>query len=750
MTEEELREAREIAKGIGSQKAEPTPSDSSASSEEGILDYAFNTAEDVALKGLEGLGFGLPKKAMAATEAASKYIASPDEMSLEDVKKIYEEALQKNKERLELAEERTPILGGAAEIAGGFLNPLPATGAKMLGGVLGLGKLAKGASGLIKASEIPETLGAVEKAKRIADLARKAQFAEKAITSVGEGGLIGGGLSAINSEAESVPEFAKDVGLGTLTGLGFGAAIPIGGAAASKAWEGLKKGEGVQKAIRAFQLTKGQKTMLNPEGKPIDLDDVEGQKDVVKMAKKATDTVFKRFKELFDTAKNDQEAFFINHGNEKLNPVDPKISQPLNEVLQGLKDNFKLLDDVIVPSDYLKSALQVARDPLLSGKNLFLGTDISTLSKIRHNILKNSSELKGENIKRVLFGNEQEGIRGLVDKIDDIIMSKHPQYKQLRDNVKMAAKPAEMLLSGVVDQDSITAFLSDLSPEQQDKAVKGVVYRLIRQSGKEGQSGAEAGVAFDAAINQFKESVSHMAAHSPTFAEKEGFKLKDLFTTFKKEMEGMGLDKATAEKLAKEMASRFEASTQGQDALSTMTKTSKFADAGKMLAKELEIAQDEASKGMGVIATNTGIRPGADKEIGGLLTKAVKAGFQPLDWPAVKTGKYLGAAARRVAPVTKTYRDLNRIPVDELKSWAQYLSASKNPKMQNIGRAAVESLNNDPTIGRAVFLNQAMSSPDIREMLGLSLAGQKEEAESSENEEQAEARLKRASELMGK
>lgn len=683
------------------EKVEPVK----AEEEEGLLQKALETAKAGTYGAAQGFSFGTATKALGALEA----IAEQEDLS--DLEKLYEKykelSTKKKREYEELA-ARNKIASTVGEVGGMLINPVPGAAAKALVNLAGGAKLAKAL-----------------------------QVAPKFVERVGAGGILGAGTTAVQSEAEGT-EYLKDIAKGTGYGMLAGGLEHGAALAGTAAKEKLLANPKIDRIIRAFKLSRGTPFEMNPEGKPIDLAakptrEGGGPAPLFDQLNYVKNEITNSFKNMYKLAKDEFNEFFEKEGKTILNAEDPKIGS----IIKVLNDNKKILKDKIGGEAIDKiTNLNEVIDPstgVISSKN-FKGT-ISDLYNVRRGLLDNIDSIyelmKTDKIDRdtlnILFGKGTD--KGIVGAIDDVLSSISPNYSNLKNNIDVAASPLEQVLNKTLNQEARSVRLSDLSDSKSTELAEKAFGRMLKRFGP-GFEDVEQRYVFNQMIDKYEDILSKFNKNSPKFKAllgktTEGASSKDIDTALSIMKQNVSSASSAAPKV--DLKKGVFESTDLDDVKAQQDILKKL---GILPSSEAEKLGIEAGENISALRTFLGERSTQDTV--DLFSMPAGSGL-----PTVLTTKVagtLGSAVRGATdfakglptyvktPVAATVRapiNLKNKTTNELKQYAEILTKSDNPSVSNIGRAAIQGLEENPA-AKGAFINMAMQNPTIRQILGLS------------------------------
>lgn len=723
----------------------PTPAPEDLLSELGFVadreepstaDKVLETLGAGAAGAAQGFSFGTATKALGALEA----IAEQEDLSdLEKLYEKYQELSTKRKREYEELAARNKIASTVGEVGGMLINPVPGAAAKALVNLAGGAKLAKAL-----------------------------QVAPKFVERVGAGGILGAGTTAVQSEAEGT-EYAKDIAKGT----GYGMLAGVGehglAKAGTAAKEYIQKSPKIQRIIRAFELSKGTPFEMNPEGKPMKITEEVtreggGPSMLFDQLNFVKQEMTKSFRNMYNLAKDEFNEFFEQNGKKILNPDDAEISS----IIKTLNDNKKVLKKEI-GGDLVEKLTNLNQtiDPstgVITTKN-FEGT-VSDLYDLRRALLDNIDELmkteKGldRDTINILFGKGTE--KGIVGAIDDTLARLFPDvaqegvfqkgYTTLKNNIDTAASPLEQVLNKTLNQEARAIRLSDLSDSKSTEMAEKAFDQMLQRFGP-AYGDAKQRYVFNEMINKYEDVLGHLYENSPKFREtiKKGAKIVKLKEPTSEEF------KASKEQINKALA---EIRKNIKDPVAQQNLQASIADTDQLKLFDFEKAEEAAKKSGKDLFETLDILPSTEAErLGVSIGKDISAVRTALgerstqdtaqgikDLFSVPTGSgealefttkgaaALGSATRGVqefakglpgyvkTPVAATVRapvTLKNATTDQLKQYAEILTKSDNPSVSNIGRAAIQGLEENPA-AKGAFINMAMQNPTIRQLLGLS------------------------------
>lgn len=697
MTDKELEEIAKSYQAKTDKNAKPSAEVASPEDKDGFI---MESLKDLGISGAEGFSFGQAKKAL------SYYQALQEASNPEEFDSLYQQKLKENEEALERIKERSPIMYWTGEIGGGLLNPLP-------------GGLAKGAA---------TALGLTKAASAIAELS---PVLGKAAQGTAEGALMGGGLSALDSEKEG-KDLISDIVQGAKFGGLTGGALSGTGGLAKKAWESLKKeSPTAQKAARAFELEKeglgpeplkpgrsfSDETPTELKSEPISLGSTSGMSKLIgelqNTAKRVSDSAIK----LFDHSINQYQQFFEKNAKVPLSVNDEVIGNDINQILTAINNNKEELKKAL-GSNFIRELTQTS-SPFLTPQ--YGDVNAGQLNSLRRELIKNLDKIEDIDVKNMLVGEN-----GLIKAIEKTLTKKFPEFSTLKNNIDIAARPAERLMEEELMADpnlpkKSRIFLSDLDPDVARSKLEKVVKDLSKRYYTGGISSAEERKLFEQFLQNYENSLNELSNKQITAKDELG----DL------------LAKALGSELKKTGISK------GEDAF--VARSRLLREAGAESPEALKRAVETSGGNIGALIATAGWRPENDKallSVMPLLKGKVGAGL--LGFPAIKGAQYAGKIAGS-APV-KGFKALQQLPINQLKAIANQLSSSESPYISNIGRSAAEGLEQSG-MGRAIFLHQIFTNPDIRKELGLTVndEGKFESKPEYSEEEQRKAVLEEMS-----
>lgn len=589
---------------------------------------------DVLAGAAQGATLGFGDEALAALQAT---LAKPENVSW------YEEYRKKQKENEEAykqMQERSPWLTMGGEIAGGFALPI--------GGLL---KGAKGAASAAGVSATQEALAAGKTIEQAAELAKKAEMTSK-LTSAAKTGAAAGaltGLGASEKTIEEAPELAEEGIRGGVLGGVLGAGLTKAGQFAK---EYIEESPKLLKGIKALKLEAGA-----GENAPINITTAKGQQQI---KDNFNDTV----KNIYSSALN-----VVQEHKQALNKefAEKGSIVPSGDSLTKLKDAFSKIIETANLEDPAKINEINAAKSLLSNLSKNIGTDeirkilsgsanASDLDNIRRNILANGRTIVQEggiDAKRFLDENR------IVDNIDDAIEKAIPDIKVLRQNIKDAAQPLEVIVNKNDDPLAQYKKLSDYSPTE----LRNMLEKL---------------------------TASHVEDLSASGFR--GVKVRDKFNDF---MDALKKAESGLQEKAKESGKTFPSFN----------------------PEAIEKQAREAADQIAVLKTTVGEENIADPALKG-MAKSAMSGSMPEFGYIQGMGKLGRLEANLGQPVGKLIK-LGKATTSQLKGWADLLKNSNTPGLKNIGESAAAAFESGDAASKAAMLNAIMQNPEARKLIGV-------------------------------
>ena len=582
----------------------------------------------------QGATFGFGDEVLAALQAT---LAKPENVSwYED----YRRRQKENEEAYKQMQKRSPLLTMGGELVGSF--PLP------IGGFLKGAKTAATAAG---AKATKEALAAGKTIEQAAEMARKAEMASSRASAAKTGAAAAAltGLGASEKTIEEAPELAEEGILSGIVGGVFGAGLTKAGQFVK---EYIEESPKLLKGIKAFKLEAGA-----GEQAPINITTAKGQQQI---KDNFNDTV----KNIYGSALN-----VVQEHKQALNKefAEKGSIVPTGDSLTKLKDAFSKIIETANLKDSNKLNEIDAAKSLLSTLSKNIGTDeidkilsgsanASDLDNIRRNILANARTIVQEGgIPARTFLDENR----IVDNIDDAIEKAIPDIKGLRQNIKDAAQPLEVIVNKNDDPLAQYKKLSDYSPTE----LRNMLEKL---------------------------TASHVEDLSASGFR--GVKVRDKFNDF---MDALKKAESGLQEKAKESGKTFPSFN----------------------PEAIEKQAREAADQIAVLKTTVGEENIADPALKG-MAKSAMSGSMPEFGYIQGMGKLGRLEANLGQPVGKLIK-LGKATTSQLKGWADLLKNSNTPGLKNIGENAAAAFESGDAASKAAMLNAIMQNPEARKLIGV-------------------------------
>jgi len=143
----------------------------------------------------------------------------------------------------------------------------------------------------------------------------------------------------------------------------------------------------------------------------------------------------------------------------------------------------------------------------------------------------------------------------------------------------------------------------------------------------------------------------------------------------------------------------------------------------------------ESSQNMAALVGTSGVNQAQGHSTVGDLTQAFTGPAKMFEGlTSLQIGRMAGKAKAipKKIPVLKQGIQLRDASIDQLKEWAQKLSSSDQAWKANLGKSAMQGLEENP-VYKGVFLNQIAQHPELRSMINSMLPGSEEEQNKSFN-----------------
>lgn len=678
--------------------------------------------------------------------AAGEALAGGNLSDLEGLLSRYREAEEKNRLSYEKLMEEHPIAGRVGEVAGMFLDPVAPILAR---GVVGVGgKLIKPLMGLSEEEKALDLALKTNKADEIAAALERLNLKEKSSSGMSAiakeastGAILGGMYSASRSKGhlggEGEEGLSGDIIEGAKSGAIVGGALGSLGEGFSRYFGKKSKSADIVRAVAGKELESGERL-----GVPVALEEgalagktfgpLEGPqlvyKDVKEKAKELSDRAVealeqrkKEFNEVFDNVKNklinknasmadnlSLEKKIINAQGRAIDRAEKRKGRPLSQ--REIKDAHNLAAmNVVVPvlkqeypelyelydyaitnpefSQIFRSLDKTFIPDLITGRPLTFSQlyNVQKRLKIRANELADEFKLT-ETQRDMLFGRgDYEGSGILYNQIADGVQESGllekalerlvPDVEKYRASIRdYGAGPIEAIINRNPD---IAA-----QPVKAHEMPKEKIRQILEQE-----------------IGKFIET----AGGTTSYALQSSENLNDLYRL---------LLKAEAHNVPPEKLKQV-----AQNVL------------------DLKNRVTESSQNMAALVGTSGVNQAQGHSTVGDLTQAFTGPAKMFEGlTSLQIGRMAGKAKAipKKIPVLKQGIQLRDASIDQLKEWAQKLSSSDQAWKANLGKSAMQGLEENP-VYKGVFLNQIAQHPELRSMINSMLPGSEEEQNKSFN-----------------
>jgi len=473
-------------------------------------------------------------------------------------------------------------------------------------------------------------------------------LASATTTGAAAGALTGLGTS--EKTIEEAPELAEEGIRGGVVGGVFGAGLTKAGQFAK---EYIEESPKLLKGIKAFKLEAGA-----GEQAPINITTAKGQQQI-------KDNFNETVKNIYGSALN-----VVQEHKQALNKefAEKGSIVPTGDSLTKLKDAFSKIIETANLKDSNKSNEIDTAKSLLSTLYKNIGTDevdkilsgsanASDLDNIRRNILTNARTIVQEGgipARRFLDENR------IVDNIDDAIEKAIPDIKGLRQNIKDAAQPLEVIINKNDDPLAQYKKLSDYSPTE----LRNMLEKL---------------------------TASHVEDLSASGFR--GVKVRDKFNDF---MDALKKAESGLQEKAKESGKTFPSFN----------------------PEAIEKQAREAADQIAVLKTTVGEENIADPALKGMAKSAMSGGIPEFGY-IQGMGKLGRLEANLGQPVQKLMK-AGKATTAQLKSWAELLKQSNIPAIRNVGENAAAAFESGDAASKAAMLSTIMQNPQLRKTLKIS------------------------------
>lgn len=684
--------------------------------------------------------FGLYDELAGGTQALSE--AAAGEVELKNLYNRFRELQKKEESEYKKVQEAYPKLSTAVELGAGFLVP-------------GVGALGKGLSAVTGAQKAIKGLGFGEK------------IAEHMGTAIALGGLTGAGTSEGTLAGSLGLTEEKGLGSDVLTGmagggiLGFGTGVLARGKDAiakkllektdwkvAKAAQELEAGtrpgyKGPVNLTQAPSVTSEElpgiqkvRQRVGEVANELREEGIAGRKQAYEQLNKQLKQEGKRVVSLSpeEIQKSKQSAFDLLRNEIKYNSAfdkvrarysglnDDEFARVLNEdiytnygrmgdvfkqIMNEYEPRFQTLNEFNQIADKFKQASPAVKrflkriDSDIAGKLMRNkpgdAVNISNLFTFRREFLKRAAEEAGDlrlssADRAFVFGTDDFEGSGIPDIIEDLLKKYIPNITETRGAVGVSSFPLQVILNKSEDVALHRLKPYDLEDEVLASKVQKELHNLITKAAGKGRVGSEA--------------ATHLREYFSALEKRN----KDLFSSKLISKDQL----SAANKKIEQMRMSVQSASEDALAADAIQGIESIAISSPLAPIETAKSLFKGSENLAKIGSI----------IGGAQTTAREAA-QSTPWIIRKPIE---------VPIRATL-DLRKAGVEELKKAAQYLQQSKKPAVANFGRAAEQGLIENSHVGKAAMLNTAYQSPNIRRILGLSVAKEDQQKKKEEEEE---------------
>ena len=429
-----------------------------------------STLSDFLVSAGQGATFGFGDELLAALQTAGKTISGKTD--LENMYNTYRQLQQQHQEEYNKLKERSPTASLIGELAGGFAIP---------GGLIG--KLGGSAAGAVGA-ELSAAGGAGELAAGAAKAATPIMDLIKGGTKIGA--IAGAGSSEKN--IEDIPGLAKDIATGGAGGAILGTAGGVLGKGLQGAQEYIAESPAFQRGLTAFELEKSG----------VNLTTKSGQDYIVKKAQ--------------DIARNASDTL-IQVPKAAMSELNRTLTQAEGLPIAGKE--LTNLQNAIESNSYIKNNYPSTFAAIKKGE-----IDAPKLFDLKKQLIQElgSGDIKGElynNVKNLVNNEIESGIKSNIPNIDD-----------LRESIKLTAKPIENYINNTVDLAAHETRMSDMTKQALKSAATNAIYDQMGTIGGTGIQAAEQRVALSEQLPDFKKMIEQLSNKSIPLTEEAIQKLQ--------------------------------------------------------------------------------------------------------------------------------------------------------------------------------------------------------------------------------